>query len=101
MKVRPLARQLLENSQGGQFMGLQVFPGKSPQEHTLAEIVIHTSVALQCIGPGSLAEPLYSLMADPSTMKVFFHHRMFWVTHNFDRGRFECPDLIVVQEQVA
>ena len=49
-----------------------MFPGKSPQEHTLAEIVIHTSVALQCVGPGSLAEPLYALMVDPSKMKVFF-----------------------------
>ena len=49
-----------------------MFPGKSPQEHTLAEIVIHTSVALQCVAPGSLAEPLYALMVDPSKMKVFF-----------------------------
>ena len=49
-----------------------MFPGKSPQEHVLAEIVIHTSVALQCVGPGSLAEPLYVLMADPSKMEVFF-----------------------------
>ena len=48
-----------------------MFPRKSPQEHTLAEIVIHTSVALQCVGPGSLADPLYALMADPSKMTVF------------------------------
>ena len=67
-----------------------MFPGKSPQEHTLAEIVIHTSVALQCVGPGSLAEPLYTLMADPSKMKVFFYRSIFWVARNFDRGRFDC-----------
>ena len=69
-KAQPFARKLLENSQGGQFKELQVFRGKSPQEHTLAEIVIHTSAALQCVGSGSLAQPLYSLMAKPSTMKV-------------------------------
>ena len=69
-KAQPFARKLLENSQGGQFKELQVFPGKSPQEHTLAEIVIHTSAALQCVGSGSLAQPLYALMTDPSTMKV-------------------------------
>ena len=66
-----------------------MFPGKSPQEHTLAEIVIHTSVALQCVGPGTLAEPLYALMVDPSKMKVFFYRRIFSVARNFDRGRFD------------
>ena len=70
-KAQPFARQLLENSQGGEVRELQVFHGKSPQEHTLAEIVIHTSVALQCVGSGSLAQPLYALMMDPSTMKVY------------------------------
>ena len=69
-KAQPFARQLLENSQGGQLKELQVYRGKSPQEHTLAEIVIHTSVALQCVGSGSLAQPLYALMTSPSTMKV-------------------------------
>lgn len=68
-----------------------MFPGKSPQEHTLAEIVIHTSLALQCVGPGSLAEPLYVLMADPSKMKVaFFYRTIVWVARNLDRGRFDC-----------
>ena len=70
LKAQPFARKLLENSQGGQFKQLKVFRGKSPQEHTLAEIVIHTAAALQCVGPGSLAQPLYTLMTDPSTMKV-------------------------------
>lgn len=69
-KAQPFARKLLENSQGGQFQELQVFRGKSPQEHTLAEIVIHASAALQCVGSGSLAQPLYTLMTSPSTMKV-------------------------------
>ena len=69
-KAKRFARQLLENSQGCQFKELKVFPGKSPQEHTLAEIVIHTSAALQCVGSGSLAQPLYTLMTNPSTMQV-------------------------------
>ena len=69
-KAQPFARQLLENSQGGQFKELQVFCGKSPQEHTLAEIVIHTSAALHCVGSGSLAQPLYTLLTKPSTMQV-------------------------------
>ncbi|XP_067057901.1 E3 ubiquitin-protein ligase rnf213-alpha-like isoform X3 [Acropora muricata] len=62
------AKQLLQNRQGGDFRGLGVFPGKSAQDHTLAEIVIHTSIALQCIGSGSLTGPLYMLMTDPSSM---------------------------------
>ena len=70
LKAQRFARQLLENSQGGQLRELHVFRGKSPQEHTLAEIVIHTSAALQCIGSGSLVQPLYTLMTDPSTMKA-------------------------------
>ncbi|KAJ7339392.1 hypothetical protein OS493_005787 [Desmophyllum pertusum] len=70
--ARPFARQLLENSQGGKLKELQVFHGKSAQEHTLAEIVIHTSVALQCVGSGSLAQPLYALMMHPLTMKNSF-----------------------------
>jgi len=69
-KAQPFARQLLENGQGGQFKELQVFRGKSPQEHTLAEIVIHMSAALQCVGSGSLAQPLYTLLTNPSTMQV-------------------------------
>ena len=69
-KAQPFARQLLENSQRGLFRELQAFSGKSEREHTLAEIVIHTSAALQCVGSGSLAEPLYALMTDPSTMTV-------------------------------
>ena len=69
-QAQPFARQLLENRQGGQLRELEVFRGKSPQEHTLAEIVIHTSAALQCVGSGSLAQPLYTLMTDPSAMKV-------------------------------
>ena len=73
LKGQPFARQLLENSQGGQFKELHAFPGKSPQDHTLAEIAIHTSVALQSVGSGSLAEPLYALMTNPSTMKVFIN----------------------------
>ena len=73
LKAQPFARQLLENSQGGQFKELQAFPGKSPQDHTLAEIVIHTSVALQCVGSGSLAQPLCILMANPSAMTVFIY----------------------------
>ncbi|KAJ7339378.1 hypothetical protein OS493_005772 [Desmophyllum pertusum] len=72
IKAQPFARQLLENSQGGKLKELQVFHGKSPQEHTLAEIVIHTSVALQCVGSGSLAQPLCALMMDPLTMKNSF-----------------------------
>ena len=71
LKAQPFAIHLLENNQGGQFKELQAFPGKSSQDHTLAEIVIHTSVALQCIGSGSLAQPLYALMTDPSTMTVY------------------------------
>lgn len=70
MKAQPFARELLTNSQGGQFQKLQIYNGKTTQEHTLAEIVIHTAVTLQCVGPGSLAQPLYALMTDPSTMNV-------------------------------
>ncbi|XP_022796391.1 E3 ubiquitin-protein ligase rnf213-alpha-like isoform X1 [Stylophora pistillata] len=70
--AQPFARELLGNSQGGQFQKLQVYNGKTPQEHTLAEIVIHTAVALQCVGTGSLAEPLFVLMTDPSTMNNSF-----------------------------
>jgi len=66
--AQPFAKQLLRNRQGGDFRGLEVFPGKSAQDHTLAEIVIHTSIALQCIGSGSLTGPLYILMTDPSSM---------------------------------
>ena len=69
-KAQPFATQLVQNRQGGQLRELQVFRGKMSQEHTLAEIVIHTSVALQCVGSGSLAQPLYALMTNPSTMKV-------------------------------
>jgi len=69
-KAQPFARQLLKNSQGGQFKELQVFRGKSPQEHTLAEIVIHTAAALHCVGSGSLAQPLYTLLTNPSMMQV-------------------------------
>ena len=36
----------------------------------MAEIVIHTVAALQCVGAASLAQPLYALLTDPSTMKV-------------------------------
>lgn len=70
MKAQPFARELLTNRQGGKFQKLQIYNGKTPQEHTLAEIVIHTAVTLQCVGPGSLAQPLYALMTDPSTMNV-------------------------------
>ncbi|KAK2553290.1 E3 ubiquitin-protein ligase rnf213-alpha [Acropora cervicornis] len=67
-EAQPFAKQLLQNRQGGDFRGLEVFPGKSAQDHTLAEIVIHTSIALHCIGSGSLTGPLYILMTDPSSM---------------------------------
>ncbi|XP_074628909.1 E3 ubiquitin-protein ligase rnf213-alpha-like isoform X2 [Acropora palmata] len=66
--AQPFAKQLLQNRQGGDFRGLEVFPGKSAQDHTLAEIVIHTSIALRCSGRGSLTGPLYVLMMDPSSM---------------------------------
>lgn len=78
MKAQPFARELLENSQGGQFPELQISNGKTPQEHTLAEIVIHTAVALQCVGSGSLAQPLYALMTDPSTMNVCICMSPWW-----------------------
>ena len=39
----------------------------------MTEIVIHTVVALQCVGEASLAQPLYALLTDPSTMKVSIH----------------------------
>ena len=39
----------------------------------MAEIVIHTVVALQCVGEASLAQPLYALLTDPSSMKVSIH----------------------------
>ena len=71
-KAQLFASQLLENSQGGEFKELQVFPGKTPQDHTLAEIAIHTSVALQGVGAGSLAQPLYALMTDPTTTMVIY-----------------------------
>ncbi|XP_068759451.1 E3 ubiquitin-protein ligase rnf213-alpha-like isoform X4 [Montipora capricornis] len=67
-EVQPFAKQLLQTRQGGNFRDLEAFPGKSAQDHTLAEIVIHTSIALQCIGSGSLTGPLYVLMTDPSSM---------------------------------
>ncbi|XP_022800358.1 E3 ubiquitin-protein ligase rnf213-alpha-like [Stylophora pistillata] len=70
--ARPFAKELLENKQGGNLKELQIYNGKSPQEHALAEIVIHTVVALQCTGAESLAQPLYSLMTDPSIMKNSF-----------------------------
>ena len=62
--------QLLQNDQGGDFRDLEVFPGKSAQDHTLAEIVIHASIAIQCVGSGSLTEPLYMLMTYPQSMVV-------------------------------
>ena len=68
-----MAKELLENKQGGNLRELQIYNGKSPQEHALAEIVIHTVVALQCVGAASLAQPLYALMTDPSTMEVSRH----------------------------
>ena len=70
MQAQPFAKELLANRQGGHLRELQIYNGKSPQEHTLAEIVIHTAVALQCVGSGSLAQPLCALMSDPSTMNV-------------------------------
>ncbi|XP_022806308.1 E3 ubiquitin-protein ligase rnf213-alpha-like [Stylophora pistillata] len=70
--ARPFAKELLENKQGGNLRELQIYNGKSPQEHALAEIVIHTVVALQCTGAASLAQPLYALMTDPSIMKNSF-----------------------------
>ncbi|XP_068735057.1 LOW QUALITY PROTEIN: E3 ubiquitin-protein ligase rnf213-alpha-like [Montipora capricornis] len=66
--AQPFAMQLLQNDQGGDFRELKVFPGKSPQDHTLAEIIIHASIALQCVGSGALTEPLYVLMTDPRSM---------------------------------
>ena len=68
-----MAKELLENKQGGNLKELQIYTGKSPQEHVLAEIVIHTVVGLQCVGAASLAQPLYALLTDPSTMKVSIH----------------------------
>ena len=65
-----MAKALLENKQGGNLRELQIYNGKSPQEHALAEIVIHTVAALQCVGAASLAQPLSTLLTDPSTMKV-------------------------------
>ena len=35
--------------------------------------MIHTVVALQCVGEASLAQPLYALLTDPSSMKVSIH----------------------------
>ncbi|RMX46188.1 hypothetical protein pdam_00007847 [Pocillopora damicornis] len=67
-----LAKALLENKQGGNLRELQIYNGKSPQEHASAEIVIHTVAALQCVGAASLAQPLYALLTDPSTMKNSF-----------------------------
>ncbi|XP_068731195.1 E3 ubiquitin-protein ligase rnf213-alpha-like [Montipora capricornis] len=66
--AQPFAMQLLQNDQGGDFRELKVFPGKTPQDHTLAEIIIHASIALQCVGSGALTEPLYVLMTDPRSM---------------------------------
>ena len=71
-----MAKELLENKQGGNLRELQIYNGKSPQEHTLTEIVIHTVVALHCVGATSLAQPLYALMTDPSTMKVNIHEHV-------------------------
>ena len=71
-----MAKELLENKQGGNLRELQIYNGKSPQEHTLTEIVIHTVVALHCVGAASLAQPLYALMTDPSTMKVNIHRHV-------------------------
>ena len=68
--MQHLAKALLENKQGGNLRELQIYNGKSPQEHTMAEIVIHTVAALQYVGAASLAQPLYTLLTDPSTMKV-------------------------------
>ncbi|XP_022801884.1 E3 ubiquitin-protein ligase rnf213-alpha-like, partial [Stylophora pistillata] len=70
--AQPFAKELLANRQGGHLWELQIYNGKSPQEQTLAEIVIHTAVALQCVGSGSLAQPLFALMSDPSTMNNSF-----------------------------
>ncbi|XP_022803330.1 E3 ubiquitin-protein ligase rnf213-alpha-like isoform X2 [Stylophora pistillata] len=70
--AQPFAKELLWNNQGGHLQELKIYNGKSPQEHTLAEIVIHTAVALQCVGSGSLAQPLYTLMTDPTTMNNSF-----------------------------
>ena len=39
----------------------------------MTEIVIHTVVALQCVGEASLAQPLYALLTDPSSMNVSIH----------------------------
>ena len=69
-KAQPFARELLENNQRGQLVELQVYNGKSQQEHTLAEIAMHTAVALQCVGARTLAQPLYALVTDQSTMNV-------------------------------
>nr|XP_058970756.1 E3 ubiquitin-protein ligase rnf213-alpha-like [Pocillopora verrucosa] len=70
--ARLFAKELLENKQGGNLRELEIYNEKSPQEHALAEIVIHTVVALHCVGAASLAQPLYALMTDPSTMKNSF-----------------------------
>ena len=71
--ARLFAKELLENKQGGNLRELEIYNEKSPQEHGLAEIVIHTVVALHCVGAASLAQPLYAVMTAPSTMKVNIH----------------------------
>ena len=62
--------KLLRNTQGSDFVGLQVLPGQTSLHRTLAEIVIHTAVVLLCVGGGTLLEPLRLLLVDPVRLVV-------------------------------
>ena len=65
-----MAGQLLDNAQGSGFPKLMVTQGQTVLERTLAEIVLHTTAVLSCVGQNTLLEPLRQLMEDPAAMNV-------------------------------
>ncbi|PFX29705.1 E3 ubiquitin-protein ligase RNF213 [Stylophora pistillata] len=65
-RAQQFAVQLLNNTQGDAgFPGVRVAPGRSARDQTLAEIVIHTTVVLQCTNQLTVCEPLRLLMDNP------------------------------------
>ena len=71
LQAQQFAIQLLNNTLGDAgFPGVQVVPGRSALDQSLAEIVVHTTAVLQCTNQMTICEPLRQLMDNPVALMV-------------------------------
>ncbi|XP_077980164.1 E3 ubiquitin-protein ligase rnf213-alpha-like [Glandiceps talaboti] len=68
VKLENFAQELILNSQGGKCAALTVSPDQSPFCRTVAAIVVHAMIVLQCCSQHHAVEPFITLMKNPQHM---------------------------------